>query len=96
MTPPAQPATAARTRKQAVTEQRLDAGHVVPYREQWCLRAPSRPSPSFAKGNGEGRPFTRHAHGVAARHPTATRTTTKTTPTSKDATTPKAFTLNGG
>ena len=34
----------------------LDAGRVVAYREQWCLRAPSRPSPSFAKGNGEGRP----------------------------------------
>ena len=46
---PAQPPAAARTRKQAVTEKRLDAGRAVAYREQWCLRAPSRPSPDFGK-----------------------------------------------
>ena len=44
VTPPAQPPAAARTRKQAATEKRLDAGRAVAYREQWCLRAPSRPS----------------------------------------------------
>jgi hypothetical protein len=49
VTPPAQPPAAARTRKQAVTEERLDAGRAVAYREQWCLRAPSRPSPDFGK-----------------------------------------------
>ena len=56
MTPPAQPAPAPRTRKQAATEKLLHNGRVVAYREHWCLRAPSRPSPSFAKGHGEGRP----------------------------------------
>ena len=96
MTVPAQPPPAARTRKQAATEEQLDAGRVVAYREQWCLRAPSRPSPSFAKDHGEGRPITRHAHGVVARPPAATRTTTKTTPTGKDATSPMTLTLNGG
>ena len=49
VTVPAQPPAAARTRKQAVTQKRLDAGHAVAYREQWCLRAPSRPSPDFGK-----------------------------------------------
>jgi hypothetical protein len=49
VTPPAQPPAAARTRKQAITQKRLDAGRAVAYREQWCLRAPSRPSPSFGK-----------------------------------------------
>ena len=56
MTPPAQPAPAPGTRKQAATEKLLHNGRVVAYREHWCLRAPSRPSPSFAKGHGEGRP----------------------------------------
>jgi hypothetical protein len=49
VTMPAQPAPAARTRKQAVTEKRLDAGRAVAYREHWCLQAPSRPSPDFGK-----------------------------------------------
>jgi hypothetical protein len=39
---------------------------------------------------------TRHAHGVVARHPPATRTTTKNTPASNDATTPMTLTGNGG
>jgi hypothetical protein len=47
------------------------------------------------KVTGRAVPF-RHAHGVVARHPTATRTTTKTTLTSKDATSPLTLTLNGG
>ena len=96
MTPPAQPATAARTRKQAVTEQRLDAAMLLPTVSNGASAHPHGPPRASRKGNGEGRPLTRHAHGVVARHPTATRTTTKTTLTSKDATTPKAFTLNGG
>lgn len=96
MTVPAQPAAAARTRKQAVTQKRLDAGRAVAYREQWCLQAPSRPSPHFGKKvTGRAVPF-RHAHGVVARHPAATRTTTKTTLTSNHATTPTKLTLNGG
>jgi hypothetical protein len=49
VTPPAQPPAAARTRKQAVTEKLLHNGRAVAYREHWCLRAPSRPSPDFAK-----------------------------------------------
>jgi hypothetical protein len=49
VTVPAQPPPAARTPKQAVTEKRLDAGRAVAYREQWCLQAPSRPSPDFGK-----------------------------------------------
>ncbi len=96
MTPPAQPPAAARTRKQAVTEQLLDAGRTVPYREHWCLRAPSRPSPGFGKSDRGGPASFRHAHGVVAHHPPATGTTTKTMPTSKDATTQMAITLNGG
>ena len=93
---PAQPPAAARTRKQAVTEKRLDAGHAVAYREQWCLQAPSRPSPDFGKKDtGRAVPF-RHAHAVVAPHPAATRTTTKTTLTRKDATTPTTLTRNGG
>ena len=44
---------------------------------------------------GRAVPF-RHAHGVVARHPTATRTTTKTTLTGKDATSSLTLTLNGG
>ena len=52
--PPAQPAPAPRTRKQAVTEELLDASRVVAYREHRCLRAPSRPSPSFAKRSRGG------------------------------------------
>ena len=43
---------------------------------------------------GRADPF-RHAHGVVARHPAATRTTTKTTLTGKDATSPLKLTLNG-
>lgn len=43
---PAQPPPAPGTRKMAVTQHLLDDGRVVAYREQWCLRAPSRPSPS--------------------------------------------------
>ena len=38
----------------------------------------------------------RHAHGVVARHPTATRTTTKPAPTRNGATTPTGVTLSGG
>jgi len=38
----------------------------------------------------------RHAHGVVAHHPLATRTITKTTLTSNDATSPMTLTLNGG
>jgi hypothetical protein len=49
VTMPAQPPAAPGTRKKALAEQLLDAGHVVAYREHWCLRAPSRPSPRFAK-----------------------------------------------
>ena len=49
VTPPAQPPTAARTPKQAVTEKLLHNGRAVAYREHWCLCAPSRPSPDFAK-----------------------------------------------
>src|SRR5260370_1090823 len=56
-TPPAPPPGAARTRKPAVPKERPDAGRAVAYREQRCLRAPSRPSPSFGKTNGEGRPL---------------------------------------
>ena len=56
VTPAAQPAPAPGTRKQAVTEKLLHNRLVVAYREHRCLRAPSRPSPSFAKGHGEGRP----------------------------------------
>jgi len=96
VTVPAQPAPAPRTRKQAVTEKLLHNRRAVAYREQWCLRAPHGPPRGLRqKDSGEGRPHNRHAHGVVAPHPAATRTTTKTTPTSKDATTPKAFTLNG-
>jgi hypothetical protein len=96
MTMPAQPPAAARTRKQAVTEKRLDAGRAVAYCEQWCLRAPSRPSPDFGKKQRGGPTLIRHTHGVVARHPAATRTTTKTTLTLNDATTPTTLTLNGG
>ena len=49
VTPPAQPPAAAGTRKKAVTEKLLHSRPAVAYREQWCLRAPPRPSPSFAK-----------------------------------------------
>jgi hypothetical protein len=93
---PAQPPAAARTRKQAVTEKRLDAGRAVAYREQWCLQAPSRPSPDSGKKQRGGPTLIRHAHGVVAHHPAATRTTTKTTLTSKVVTTPTTLTLNGG
>jgi len=96
VTPPAQPPAAARTRKQATTEERLDAGRAVAYREQWCLRAPSRPSPSFRKRYRGGPSLIRHAHGVVAHHPPATGTITKTALTSNDATSPMTLTLNGG
>jgi len=49
MTVTAQPAPAPGTRKQPVTEKLLHDNRTVAYREQWCLRAPSRPSPVFAK-----------------------------------------------
>jgi hypothetical protein len=42
--------------QQAVNQKLLHNGPVVAYREHRCLRAPSRPSPSFAEGHGEGRP----------------------------------------
>ena len=93
---PAQPPPAPGTRKKALAEQFLDADRAVAYRKQWCLRAPSRPSPDFAKRSRGGPSHIRHAHGVVARHPAATRTTTKTTPTSKVATSPMTLTLNGG
>jgi len=58
MTMPAQPPPAARTRKQAVTQKRLDASRAVAYREQWCLQAPSRPSPDFGKkATGRADPY---------------------------------------
>ncbi len=96
VTPPAQPPAAARTRKQAVTKERLDASHAVAYREQWCLRAPSRPSPSFGKSNGEGRPLSdtltvsSHATPPQPEPPRKPRSPAKTQPT------PTTFTLNGG
>ena len=59
VTVPAQPPAAPGTRKKAVTEHLLDDGRAVAYREQWCLRAPSRPSPRLRqKDSGEGRPIT--------------------------------------
>lgn len=92
---PAQPASAPGTRKQAVTEKLLHNGRAVAYREQWCLRAPHGPPRGLRqKVAGRAIPI-RHAHGVVARHPAATRTTTKTTLTGKDATSPLKLTLNG-
>ncbi len=96
MTPPAQPPAAARTPKLAVPQERLDAGRAVAYREQWCLQAPSRPSPRFGKKVTGRASLIRHAHGVVAHHPPATRTITKTALTSNDATSPMTLTLNGG
>jgi hypothetical protein len=56
LTPPARFAIAASTRKQAVNQKLLHNSPVVAYREHRCLGASLRPSPSFAKGHGEGRP----------------------------------------
>ena len=52
--------------------------------------------PELRQRSRGGPACNRHAHGVVARHPTATRTTTKPALTSNDATTPTGVTLNGG
>ena len=96
MTVPAQPPAAARTRKQAVTKERLDASRAVAYREQWCLRAPSRPSPDFGKKvTGRAVPYPTRSR-CRRTPPHRNQNTTKTTLTSKDATSPLTLTLNGG
>ena len=72
LTPPAQLAIAARTRKQAVNQKLLHNSPVVAYREHRCLGAPSRPSPSFAKGHGGADPNptpSRCRRAPAARNP---------------------------
>jgi hypothetical protein len=95
MTPPAQPATAARTPKQAVTEQLLDASHVVAYREHRCSHAPSRPSPTSAKGHGKGRPESDTLNVSSSTSDPQPESRETTTPTVNDAPAPPALTMNG-
>jgi hypothetical protein len=93
---PAQPAPAPGTRKKAVTEKLLHNGRAVAYREQWCLRAPSRPSPDFAKGNGEGRPVSDML--TLSSHTSTPQPEPRENPvhTLNDATGPAMLTVNGG
>lgn len=57
MTPPAQPARTARAQKKTVSEELLDSGRVIAYREQRCLQAPhGPPREALSEDHGEGRP----------------------------------------
>jgi len=68
---------------------------IVAYREHQCSHAPSRPSPSFGKrARGGPTPF-RHAQGVVAHQPPATRTPENPALTVNDGTAPAMLTTNG-
>jgi hypothetical protein len=94
---PAQPAPAARARKKAITEQLLDAGRIVAYREQRCLQAPhGPPREALPEDHGEGRPrpdtLTVSSH-ASAPQPESPKNPTLT---ANDTTRPSALILGGG